>query len=198
MKTRLPRLRGWIAVIVFASTLFSVAVGDETVLRRVASAVVEKTTRCLVDGRTGRTLMDSGELQPAPEIRIESKFNAWFYQTWLLADGMRRTAGALDEPAFLNYGERNLDFIYQHMAFFEKQHAAGMRDGSGRRWQVVPDRLLFQNRRAVAHRPRTAGDGALCRNEGPALRTLSGAGDEVSRNVSAVRGRSVFTARARA
>ena len=101
--------------------------GDEAIIRSVADAVVKQTTRRLVDGRTGRTFMDSGELQPAPEIRIESKFNAWFYQTWLLADGMRRTAGALDEPAFRNYGERNLDFIFQHMAFFEKQHAAGMR-----------------------------------------------------------------------
>jgi unsaturated rhamnogalacturonyl hydrolase len=100
--------------------------GDEAIIRRVADEVVKQTTRRLVDGRTGRTVMDNGELQPVSEIRIESKFNAWFYQTWLLADGMRRTAVALDEPAFRNYGERNLDFIYQHMAFFEKQHAAGM------------------------------------------------------------------------
>jgi rhamnogalacturonyl hydrolase YesR len=97
------------------------------VLRRVADAVVEQTTRRLVDGRTGRTFVESRGLAPAPEIRIESKFNAWFYQTWLLADGMRRAAGVLGEPAFHNYGERNLDFIFQHMAFFERQHAAGMR-----------------------------------------------------------------------
>ena len=101
--------------------------GDEAIMRRVADGVVKQTTRCLVDSGTGEMFQDSGKLAPKPGIRIESKFNAWFYQTWLLADGMRRTAAVLDEPAFRNYGERNLDFIFQHMAFFEKQHAAGMR-----------------------------------------------------------------------
>jgi rhamnogalacturonyl hydrolase YesR len=101
--------------------------GDETIIRRVADGVVKQTTRRLVDSGTGEMFQDGGNPVPRPEIRIESKFNAWFYQTWLLADGMRRTAGALNEPAYRNYGERNLDFIFQHMAFFEKQHAAGMR-----------------------------------------------------------------------
>jgi len=127
MKSAQSRSRGWIAAALFASALRAMAVNDEEVLRRVADAVVEQTTCRLLDGRTGRTFMDSGELEPAPEIRIESKFNAWFYQTSLLADGMDRTAKMLNGPAFQNYGERNLDFIFRHMAFFEKQHAAGMR-----------------------------------------------------------------------
>ncbi len=88
---------------------------------------MQQTTRRLVNAITGETFQKSNNLAPSPEIRIESKFNVWFYQTWLLADGMRRTADALDEPAYRNYGRSNLDFIFQHMGFFEKQRAEGMR-----------------------------------------------------------------------
>ncbi len=100
---------------------------DETALRRVADHVIVETTRRLVDDATGRIIPDTDGLDPAPQIRIESKFNAWFYQTWLLADGMRRTASVLKEPAYQDYGLKNLDFIDRNMAFFAKQDAAGMR-----------------------------------------------------------------------
>lgn len=99
---------------------------DEADLRRVADAVLRQTTRRLIDRSTGQTFEDSTALDPKPEISIESKFNAWFYQTWLLTDGMRRTADALNEPKYRAYGERNLDFIYHHLPFFEKQDQAKM------------------------------------------------------------------------
>lgn len=99
---------------------------DETVLRKVADAVLKQSTRRLVDARTGETFQDSSDLPLKPEIRIESKLNAWFYQTWLLTDGMRRTADVLVEPRYRDYGERNLEFFFQHIRYFEKQHAAGM------------------------------------------------------------------------
>lgn len=95
-------------------------------LRRVADHVLARTTRRLIDHDTGRTFADSTGLAPKPAISIESKFNAWFYQTWLLADGMRRAAAALDEPRYRDYGERNLDFVFRHEDYFRRQHAAGM------------------------------------------------------------------------
>ncbi len=100
---------------------------DESLLRRVADHVVEETSRSLVDSANGRIIADGEGIEPKAEIRIESKFNAWFYQTWLLSDGMRRTAAILKEPLYQDYGRRNLDFIDRNMVFFEKQHAAGMR-----------------------------------------------------------------------
>jgi rhamnogalacturonyl hydrolase YesR len=98
----------------------------ERALRRVADHVVRGTTRRLVDRVTGQTFDDSTGFQPRPELSIESKFNAWFHQNWLLADGMRRVAAVLDEPAYRDYGEQNLDFIYRHMPYFTRQHDAGM------------------------------------------------------------------------
>jgi rhamnogalacturonyl hydrolase YesR len=127
MKSGQSRCHGWIVAVLLASALPAMAGNDEAVLRCVADAVMKQTTRCLVDDGTGEAFQDSGNPAPKPQIRIESKFNAWFYQTWLLADGMRRAAAVLDEPAYRNYGERNLDFIFQHMPFLERQHAAGMR-----------------------------------------------------------------------
>lgn len=99
---------------------------DWNVLRRVADAVLRQTTRRLSDHSTGQTYQNSTGLAPKPEISIESKFNAWFYQTWLLTDGMRRTAEAIDEPKYRDYGERNLDFLYAHLPFFQRQYGAGM------------------------------------------------------------------------
>lgn len=99
---------------------------DEALLRRVADGVVKQTTRRLIDRGTGQTFEESSSLAPKPEISIESKFNAWFYQTWLLTDGMRRTAAALNEPRYRNYGEQNLAFIYRYLPFFTRQRDAKM------------------------------------------------------------------------
>ncbi len=98
-----------------------------TQLRLVADHVLKHTTRRLIDRNTGETFADSAGLAPKPEISIESKFNAWFYQTWLLTDGMRRVAESLDEPRYRGYGEANLEFIYRHMDYFQRQHDAGMK-----------------------------------------------------------------------
>ncbi len=102
--------------------------GDsEALLRRVAQGVTEQTTRRLIDRSTGETFTDSTALPLKPEISIESKFNAWFYQTWLLTDGMRRTAILLGEPTWQRFGEDNLAFLYGHIAYFDRQHAAGLK-----------------------------------------------------------------------
>lgn len=100
---------------------------SQALLRRVADTILEQTTRRLIDRSNGQTFTYSSRLQPKPEISIESKFNAWFYQNWLLTDGMRRTAETLGDEKYGEYGEKNLDFIFKHMPYFEKQNSAGMK-----------------------------------------------------------------------
>lgn len=95
-------------------------------VRRLADAVIRGTTRRLVDRDSGEFIVDSTTIGPRPGITIESGFNAWFSQNWLLAEGMRRLAVALDEPRYRDYGEENLDFIHRHLPFFTRQHEAGM------------------------------------------------------------------------
>jgi len=104
--------------------LTSVVCAAPVELRHVADHVLQQTTRRLVNRTTGETLTESSGIEPKPEISIESKFNAWFYQTWLLSDGMRRAASALDEPRYRDYGEQNLEFIFHHMGYFQRQHDA--------------------------------------------------------------------------
>lgn len=96
-------------------------------LTKVADHVLTETTRRLIDRETGQTYERSEDLRTKPSLSIESKFNAWYYQTWLLADGMRRVAAITDEPRYRNYGEANLDFIYAHLPYFQRQHDAGMK-----------------------------------------------------------------------
>lgn len=100
---------------------------DVAVLRRVADGVLHQTTRLLMDRSTGETFTESATLPLRATISIESKFNAWFYQTWLLTDGMRRAAGSLEDPVYREYGERNLAFLFSHLGYFERQHAAGLK-----------------------------------------------------------------------
>ena len=100
---------------------------DEAVIRRVADAVLHQTKRRLIDRSTGETFTDSTALQPRASISIESKFNAWFYQTWLLTDGMRRLAGSLKAPTYRDYGEQNLEFLFSHLGYFERQHTMGLK-----------------------------------------------------------------------
>jgi hypothetical protein len=110
-----------------ATVAAAAEVTDAALIKRVADGIVRQTTRRLINHGTGETFTDSSALAPKPEISIESKFNAWFYQTWLLTDGMRRVASALEESAYRHYGEQNLEFIYGHMAYFERQHTARMK-----------------------------------------------------------------------
>ena len=120
-------LLAWVAGAMFSTAHADDARDDSEPLRRVADHVLAQTTRRLIDRGTGETFTDSTALAPKPEISIESKFNAWFYQTWLLADGMRRTALALDDTKYRDYGEQNLEFIFRHMDYFQRQHAAKMK-----------------------------------------------------------------------
>jgi unsaturated rhamnogalacturonyl hydrolase len=125
MKTKPPLL----AIFLVGAIVSPVRAQEEdlTALRRVADSVLKQTTRRLIDRSTGETITDSATLPLKLEISIESKFNAWFYQTWLLTDGMRRAAAAVDEPAYRNYGEQNLAFIYAHLDYFDRQQAAGLK-----------------------------------------------------------------------
>lgn len=126
---------------------WGLAVDDPAVaLRLVADHVLHHTTRRLIDRGTGETFTDSSSLPPKPEISIESKFNAWFYQTWLLTDGMRRTADALNEPRYRGYGEANLDFLVQHLPYFQRQHAAGMKAAPVGDGKLSPIGFYFQIR----------------------------------------------------
>ena len=114
------------AVLLAPLAALHAAENDSAMLRRVAEHVLQQTSRKLIDRNGGETFTDSTGLAPKPEISIESKFNAWFYQTWLLADGMRCTADALDEPRYRDYGEQNLEFIFRHMDYFKRQRDAHM------------------------------------------------------------------------
>lgn len=125
-----------------APTAKPVATAD--LVRRVGETVLAQTTRRLIDHRTGATYTDSRTLIPAPEISIESKFNAWFYQTWLLTDGMRRAAAVLPETPFAQYGEKNLDFFYQHLEFFARQRAAKMTAAPAGDGRLSPVGFHFQ------------------------------------------------------
>jgi unsaturated rhamnogalacturonyl hydrolase len=117
---------------------------NEALLRSVADSVLQQSTRRLIDHRSGETHRDSVHLKPAAEISVESKFNAWFYQTWLLADGMRHVAEALGEPRYRSYGEANLDFFYQHLPFFEAQHQAGFKAAPAGDGKLSPVGLHFE------------------------------------------------------
>jgi hypothetical protein len=66
---------------VAGSVVAAPPVDDTALLRRVADEVLRLTTRKLIDRSTGQTFTDSAALPLKPEISIESKFNAWFYQT---------------------------------------------------------------------------------------------------------------------
>ena len=116
----------------------------EPLLRKVADEILRLTTRRLSDRATGERFEDSDTLQPKPEISIESPFNAWFYQTWMVTDGMRRAAKTLGEQRYEEFGERNLDFIYRHMPYFTRQHAAKMKAAPVGDGALSPIGFFFQ------------------------------------------------------
>ena len=137
----MPRTIAALVFVILCALPLRGAENHEDKLRLVADGILKQTTRRLIDRSNGKTYENSDSLAPRPEISIESKFNAWFYQTWLLSIGMRRTADALHEPRYEGYGEANLAFIYRHLSYFEKQQAAKKRENSGPRKRAKTARI---------------------------------------------------------
>jgi rhamnogalacturonyl hydrolase YesR len=57
---------------------------------------------------------------------------------------MRRTAAALEEPRYRDYGEQNLEFIFRHMDYFQRQHDAGLKAAPVGDGKLSPIGFYFQ------------------------------------------------------
>ncbi len=139
---------------------------DRELLQRVVQAVLSQTTRRLVDRGTGELFTDSSRLPLKAEISIESKFNAWYYQTWLLTDGMHRTGAVLGDLAGRDYGEQNLEFLYSHLPYFERQHVAGLRAAPVGDGKLSPIGFYFNLVDTYLAQATTTPEGAIYRPNG--------------------------------
>ena len=100
-------------------------ISDEALIRQVANYVIDNTSYQLLDLRTGKSYMESSNLEPSDSIIVESHFNGWFYQNMMVLNGMNRVGKVLDEERYLKYIDKILDFVLHHLHFFDRQEKMG-------------------------------------------------------------------------
>lgn len=98
---------------------------DEELIAKVAGFIIDNTSYRLLDLRTDEQYESSENITPSDSIIVGSHFNGWFYQNMMVLNGMNRLAAVLKEEKYSDYTEKNLDFILNHLDFFDRQEASG-------------------------------------------------------------------------
>ena len=95
----------------------------EEVVRRVADRIVQNTSFKFVNSKTGEKYESTKGLAPSADIRAES-YNKWAYVNGVLTIGMIQTAEVLNDKKYSDYSQRNFDFIFSNLPYFEALHKA--------------------------------------------------------------------------
>jgi unsaturated rhamnogalacturonyl hydrolase len=95
----------------------------EEVVRRVADRIVQNTSFKFVNAKTGEKHESTKGLAQSADIRAES-YNKWAYVNGVLTIGMMQMAQAVNDKKYSDYSQRNFDFIFSNMPYFEALHKA--------------------------------------------------------------------------
>lgn len=102
----------------------SAASFEAALATRVADRVLAETSFALRNARTGELRMSSGDLPLDPDIGVASRFNEWFYAGLLVGEGLARLGATLDNSAYQDFGDKQLDFVARHEGWFARQREA--------------------------------------------------------------------------
>lgn len=94
-------------------------------VKNVVQFLNQETAFRLCDSRSGEVFVESAGLAPHPSIIIESRYNAWNYQTLLVMEGMRRLGRRKDFEAASEFEPNNIRFFSKHLPFFQALHKSG-------------------------------------------------------------------------
>lgn len=102
----------------------------ERVLRNVAGNIIQHSTFRIINTKTKATFTDSKTLPVEAGIKVESPYNEWRYWNGVMNIGFITLGKQLNDPQYIEYAKKNVDFVFDHDEYFKKQFDAGIR-GSG-------------------------------------------------------------------
>lgn len=98
------------------------ATNIESVLRKVADAIIQDATFQFVDQRTGLRFTSPAQAPAEAQLRPESAYTDWRYWNGVLNLGMIALGEALAEPRYPEFTRKNIAFSFDHYTYFEKKY----------------------------------------------------------------------------
>ena len=96
----------------------------EATIRLVADRIIQNTSFKFIDPKTGRKYDSVKSTDTTSGIKADSKYNRWDYVNGVITVGMMQTAKVLNDSKYSDYSQRNFDFIFGNIDYFEKQYNA--------------------------------------------------------------------------
>lgn len=91
------------------------------VIKSVADNILKNTSFKFVNTQTNETFETTKNLPYSANIRVESPYNNWHYWNGVLSVGMIQLGQILNEPKYIEYTQRNYDFIFSNLDYFKRQ-----------------------------------------------------------------------------
>jgi rhamnogalacturonyl hydrolase YesR len=96
----------------------------ESALRRMAGYIQEHTSYHFIHKKTGEITGDSSKLPVIPEVKLQSLFNDWKYWNGVNHLAFRELSNAVKDNQYIQYAQKNYEFLFQHMDFHKKMFNA--------------------------------------------------------------------------
>lgn len=96
----------------------------------VANNVIENTSFKIINTSTGEMYESAAGLPLAESFRMESAYNDWHYWNGVLALGMIELGKVTGDEKYAAYARKNFSFIFENLAYFEKQYEQKFRKTS--------------------------------------------------------------------
>ncbi|MFW5872532.1 MAG: glycoside hydrolase family 88/105 protein [bacterium] len=100
----------------------------ERTLRNIASNIIQNTSFKIINPKTGETFTESKDLSIDIPFRIESSYNEWKYWNGVLNIGFLTMGRQLDDPQYIEFAKKNIEFVFDQDDFFQKQYENGIRN----------------------------------------------------------------------
>ena len=105
----------------------------ESILRKIASRIMDETSYKFIDSKTGQTYDSLTNVPFSLNIKIQSRYNDWHYTNGVLNISMLELATELQDSQYENYVLKNMEFIFNpsNLNFFRKQYDTVLKQENG-------------------------------------------------------------------
>ena len=109
-------------ILLFAGTILLRAQDKaeiETTLRKVADNIVNNTTYDFYNKKTDETFDNLKDISVTKDFRVKSPYLDWKYWNGVLNIGFLEMGTFLNEPKYTDYPQKEFNFIFSHLTYFE-------------------------------------------------------------------------------
>ena len=94
----------------------------EKILEKIANRILSETTYRFIDKETGKIFKSTKGLLLKLSVKVESRYNDWYYTNGVLNFGMNELGNLIGEKKYNEFIDKNFDFVFNHgdLDYFRK------------------------------------------------------------------------------